>query len=229
VNPGETISLAVQFADVAMSDDGVSVKKLLAVTSPVGSTSASASADQIWQYNPTDGWKKYYFYKRGSITKWCEVGSTTEIDDSVKFNVGTAFFFVRASGTTSSTTDITLSGNVKSLAATPSYAVGVGETVMICNSWPMGLKVRDFNTFNTAGGVGSTSASASADQIWRYNPTTGWKKYYFYKRGSTTKWCVAGTTNEIGEDEVIAAGEGFFFVRASGSASVATEIKFRAN
>lgn len=198
----------------------------MTLDAPVGSTSASASADQIWQYTPDNGWKKYYFYKRGTTTKWCEAGSTTEIDDSVTFNVGTAFFFVRASGSSSSTTTVTLAGGVKSLSDTPAYSVGIGETVMMCYPWPMGLKVKDFNNYNEAGGVGSTSASASADQIWRYDPTDGWTKYYFYKRGTTTKWCLAGSTTEIGDDEVIPAGEGFFFVRASGSASAATEIKF---
>ena len=72
--------------------------------------------------------------------------------------------------------------------------------------------------------LGGTQAAGGADQIWTYDGHT-WTKYYYYKRGATTKWCVAGSTVEIGDDVTIAAGSAFFFVRST-DASGATTIQF---
>ena len=72
--------------------------------------------------------------------------------------------------------------------------------------------------------LGATSAIGTADQIWTYDGHT-WTKYYYYKRGSTVKWCLAGGTTEIGDDITVPAGSAFFFVRST-AASGATTIAF---
>ena len=66
--------------------------------------------------------------------------------------------------------------------------------------------------------AGSTSAIAAADQIWTYDGHE-WTKYYYYKRGATTKWCVAGSTTEIGDDVVLKSGQSFYFIRSNTSDS----------
>ena len=70
-----------------------------------------------------------------------------------------------------------------------------------------------FQKYNSAP-AGATGANSTADQIWTYNGFT-WTKYYYYKRGTTTKWCLAGGTSEIGDDVVIQSAAGFFFVRSN--------------
>ena len=101
VRTGSTTAMGVQFENVGETA-GIPIKKLVIVGNPLGSTSAIGAADQIWTY---DGhtWTKYYYYKRGTTSKWCQAGSTTEIGDDVVVDAGSAFFFVRstaASGTT---------------------------------------------------------------------------------------------------------------------------------
>ena len=82
---------------------GIPIKSLLTVSDPRGSTSAKSDVDQIWTY---DGytWTKYYYFTRGSTTKWCEAGSTEEIGDDVVISSGQAFFFVRSDAATEDVT-----------------------------------------------------------------------------------------------------------------------------
>ena len=94
VAKGSTTAIGVQFENVD-GTDGIPVKSIVTVGTPLGATAANAAADQIWTF---DGytWTKYYFYKRGSVAKWCLAGSTTEIGDNVTIGTGSAFFFVRS-------------------------------------------------------------------------------------------------------------------------------------
>lgn len=71
--------------------------------------------------------------------------------------------------------------------------------------------------------LGGTQAAAAADQIWTYDGHT-WTKYYYYKRGATTKWCKAGTTVEIGDDVVLQPGQSFFFVRSTADSNATTTL-----
>ncbi len=214
VAKGSTTAMGVQFQPVDGSA-GIPIKSLITVSDPRGSTSATASADQIWTYDGHD-WTKYYFWKRGETTKWCKAGDTTktEIGDDVVLKSGQAFFFVRSSAATDDAT-ITLSGEVVPLATQVSYSVAKGSTTAMAWPWPEALKIKDFNNYNPDP-RGSTSATASADQIWTYDGHD-WTKYYFWKRGETTKWCKAGDTTktEIGDDVVLKSGQAFFFVRSS--------------
>ena len=93
--------MGVQFENVGEST-GIPIKKLVTVGNPLGATGANSGADQIWTF---DGytWKKYYFYKRGTTTKWCVAGSTEEISDNVVVEAGSAFFFVRSTAATGPT------------------------------------------------------------------------------------------------------------------------------
>ena len=91
---GSTTAMGVQFQAVDGAA-GIPIKSLLTVSAPIGSTSATTSTDQIWTY---DGhtWTKYYYFRRGSTTKWCKANSTEEIGDDVVISSGQAFFFVRS-------------------------------------------------------------------------------------------------------------------------------------
>ena len=213
--------MGVQFNDVATAG-GIPIKKLVTVGNPLGGTQAAAAADQIWTY---DGytWTKYYYYKRGTTTKWCLAGSTAEIGDDVVLNPGQSFFFVRSTADSNESTTLTLAGGVVTLTSKPTYSVAPGSTTAMAWPWPEAMKVKDFNKYNPDP-IGGTQAAAAADQIWTYDGYT-WTKYYYYKRGSTIKWCVAGSTAEIGDDVTIAAGSAFFFVRST-AASDTTAIQF---
>ena len=180
----------------------------MTVGTPAGATGANSGADQIWTF---DGftWKKYYFYKRGSTTKWCLSGTTTEIGDDIVLKSGQSFYFVR-SDTGDST--LTFAGAVVPLSSKVAYAVKASSTTAMAYPWPESMKIKDFQQFNSAP-AGATGANSGADQIWTFNGFT-WTKYYYYKRGSTTKWCLAGSTTEIGDDVVIPSAAGFFFVRS---------------
>ena len=213
--------MGVQFENVGEST-GIPIKKLVTVGNPLGSTSAIAAADQIWTFNGYT-WTKYYYYKRGATTKWCVAGSTTEIGDDVVLQPGQSFFFVRSTADSNATTTLTLAGGVVTLTSKPSYSVAAGSTTAMAWPWPEAMKIKDFNNYNPDP-RGSTSAIAAADQIWTFNGYT-WTKYYYYKRGTTTKWCVAGSTDEIGDSAVVEAGSAFFFVRST-AATGPTKIEF---
>ena len=197
----------------------IPVKKLVSCPDFVGSTSAKITVDQIWTYDQREGWSKYYYYKRGSTAKWCAEDTTTELTDDVTVAPGVAIFFVRASGAEKTT--LTFAGGVVDLSAEKTVSVASGETKIICNPWPTDIKIKDFSKCYAEGStpVGSTSAKITVDQVWLYDQTAGWSKYYFYKRGSTEKWCAEETTTEVGDNIVISGGKGFFFVRASGADS----------
>lgn len=102
VRTGSTTAMGVQFENLG-STAGIPVKSLVTVGNPIGQTGATAGADQIWTYNGFT-WTKYYFYKRGTTTKWCVAGSTTEIGDDVTVAMGSAFFFVRSNTAAGATT-----------------------------------------------------------------------------------------------------------------------------
>ena len=137
VNPGETKLLAVSFEGVDTKP--IPIKKLVSCENFAGSTAIKDTVDQIWTYTQAGGWAKYYYYKRSSTTKWCPAGSTTEVGDDVTVGPGTSIFFVRASGEAATT--ITLAGGVVDLSTVKTVDVAAGETKLICNPWPLDIKI----------------------------------------------------------------------------------------
>lgn len=208
--------LAVSFETT--NAEAIPVKSLVSCANFAGTTSLGDGADQIWTYSQADGWKKYFYYKRGATAGWRAQGTSTALGDDVKVSAGTAVFFVRATG--SAATTLTLSGGVVDLSSVKNVEVAAGETKLICNPWPMDIKIADFSNYYASGSVpaGTTSIGDGADQIWLYDQSTGWSKYYYYKRGANLRWCAQGSTTAVADDVVIPAGKGFFFVRATGSA-----------
>ena len=213
--------MGVQFENIGESA-GIPIKKLVTVGNPLGATGANSGADQIWTFNGYT-WTKYYYYKRGTTTKWCVAGSTTEIGDDVVLQPGQSFFFVRSTADSNETTTLTLAGGVVTLTSKPSYSVAAGSTTAMAWPWPEAMKIKDFNNYNP-NPLGATGANSGADQIWTFDGYT-WTKYYYYKRGTTTKWCEAGSTTEIGDNAVVEAGSAFFFVRSTAATST-TKIEF---
>ena len=229
---GETKLLAVNFENVADATPIKVVDLVKAEGGFVGSTDSSL-ADQIWTYSRQEGWNKYYYYKktRAPVAEyWAVVGGTSEIDANVSVGPGSSIFFVRSNGSSSSATTLTFAGGVVDLKTVKSVDVEKGETKLICNPWPIGMKISTFNNLFSSGTVvGSTDASL-ADQIWTYSRANGWKKYYYYKKTRAPVaeyWAVVGGTTEVTDVDTIDAGAGFFFVRSNSSSSAACTLAFK--
>ena len=106
------MALSVQFTPVDGSET-VKIVDLLTVATPKASPAFSANGDQIWKYDPTNGWIKYWW--RTASKNWVKNGSTTATEDTVRS--GDTVLFRRGNG--GATTTITLSGAVRPFEAQP--------------------------------------------------------------------------------------------------------------
>jgi hypothetical protein len=189
------------------------------VENPSGGLTIGVGADQIWRWDTTAAnWVKYFWRSGRGVTTpcWCKENETIETTDTVP--VGENVFFFRGGSTA---TTITLAGGVKSFAATTSYSVNKGNFVFMGYPWPINMNIANFSNFYSAGSPsGALVLGVVADQIWRWDTASdNWVKY-FYRSGrgvSTPGWCKENETT-ITED-IIPAGEGFFFFRG-GAATV---------
>ena len=84
------------------------------------------------------------------------------------------------------------------------------------------IAVKDLVSIPEADQKGSNGFGATADQIWMWDVSnTTWKKYFFRKQGTRViGWCKQGET-AVTED-TLADGDGFFFVRPTGSGALVT-------
>ena len=84
------------------------------------------------------------------------------------------------------------------------------------------IAVKDLISIPEADQKGAPSFGGTADQIWAWDVSnTAWKKYYFRKQGTRVfGWCKQGQT-AVTED-TLANGDGFFFVRPTGSGTTVT-------
>ena len=198
----------------------------------VGSTDENL-ADQIWTYSRAEGWNKYYYYKktRTPVAEyWAILGGTTEVPANRTAAPGTSIFFVRSDSPSSSATTLTFAGGVVDITTAKVVDVAIGETKLICNPWPIGMKISNFNTLFSSGSVVGSTDENLADQIWTYSRANGWKKYYYYKKTRTPVaeyWAILGGTTEVTDADTIDAGAGFFFVRSDSPSSEACTLTFK--
>jgi hypothetical protein len=118
-----------------------------------------------------------------------------------------------------------MAGAVKALdGSATSYTVASDQLVFMANPWPTPLAIAEFNAYQSTP-AGSASIDDTADQIWRWDTTNAqWTKYFFRKQRSTVYgWCTSGETTAT--EDVIPAGEGFFFRRGSGAATDTIQLK----
>lgn len=207
-------ALAVQFEDVG--GGSINVKDVVTVANSAGSNEINDTADQIWRWDTAKAeWTKYFFRKqRTTVYGWCKAGETTETTDTIP--VGETFFFRR--GTGSAATSITLAGAVKPFTGSGTYTASGDQLVFMANPWPTAITIKGFEA-NQTSPVGSNEINDTADQIWRWDTAKAeWTKYFFRKQRTTVYgWCKAGET--VATEDVIPAGEGFFFRRGAGSAA----------
>ena len=79
------------------------------------------------------------------------------------------------------------------------------------------IAVKDLVTVANPTGGGQIG---TADQIWRWNTVTAsWTKYFYYSSRGQTRW-VESTATTTATTDTIPAGEGFFFQRAGGAATI---------
>lgn len=199
--------LSVQFEGVGETST-LPIASLVTVGAPKGGKSIAVSADQIWLWDPTNAdWVKYFY--RSTNQSWCKSGQTTVTPDTVK-NGDTVFFY---RGTGGAATTLTLSGGVTPFAGSPVYAdLVAGKYYLMSYPWPVDLQVKNFKNYQGAP-KGGKSIAVSADQIWRWDTENNdWIKYFY--RSTNTSWCKSGT--QVETEDVIPAGEGFFFYRGTG-------------
>lgn len=229
---GETKLLAVNFENVADATPIKVVDLIKAEGGFVGSTDENI-ADQIWTYSQTDGWNKYFYYKktRAPVAEyWAVCGGTTQLPENRAVSAGASIFFVRSSGAASSATTLTFAGGVVDIKSAKVFNVVKGETKLICNPWPIGMKVSTFNALFSSGAVVGSTDENIADQIWTYDQSKGWKKYFYYKKTRAPVaeyWALCGGTTQVTDADTIDAGAGFFFVRSSGAASSDCSLTFK--
>ena len=125
------MALSVQFTPV---DGSATIKlvDLLTIGTPKASPTFAATGDQIWKYDPTEGWIKYWW--RTASKNWVKNGSTTITEDTV--SSGDTLLFRRGNGATATT--LTLSGAIRPFEAKPLYDnITAGTSRFIAYPWPV--------------------------------------------------------------------------------------------
>ena len=177
--------------------------------------------DQIWRYDSGENmWVKYGYYKtsRTATPAWKRYDAANnaflELTDDDVVTAGDTILFYRGGAQTT----LTLSGAVKAFVATPSYALSAHAYTFIAYPWPVAFPIADISNYYA--GVGATSFGSLMDQVWRYDANENmWVKYGFYKtsRTATPAWkrydSINNTFLDLGESDVIPAGQGFLFYR----------------
>ena len=189
---------------------------VLTVATPKASPAFGGSGDQIWKYDPTDGWIKYWW--RTASKNWVKNGQTTVTEDTVRS--GDTVLFRR--GNSSPATTITLSGAVRPFEAQPVYDnITAGTSRFIGYPWPVAFDAKTLPLYQKVGPKASPAFGVNGDQIWTYDADFGWQKYWY--RTASKTYRLNGAAADA-ESIMIPAGEGFFFRR--GNSSTAETITF---
>ena len=190
----------------------IPVTNLVKVATPKGAPVFGVAADQIWTYDITGGWNKYFY--RTSNKNWCKQGQTTTTTDVLDRSTGTTIFFRRGGG--GAATTLTLSGAVKPFEASQVYAgITAGTFRFIAYPWPVPFTLDNLKNCQTAPKAAPVFGVAS-DQVWTYDMEANtWVKYFY--RTASKGYCQQGTTTVT--DAVVPAGEGFFFRRGGGGST----------
>ena len=204
------MALSVQFEPVDGKTE-IAIVDLFTVASHKGTPVFGANADQIWKYDPVNGWVKYWW--RTTSSNWVKQGETSATTDTVKN--GDTLMFRRGGGSTATT--LTLSGAVKPFAGQAVYeGIAANSSRFIGYPWPVDFNAATLPLYQTAGAKGTPVFGANADQIWLYDTVNGWIKYWY--RSTSSAYCKQGTTTPATTIS-IPAGQGFMFRRGGGAAA----------
>ena len=208
---GNFKALSLQFDDVG-GLTSIPVTNLFTIANPKGGLSFANVADQIWTYDISGGWNKYYY--RTANKNWCKQGQTTTTTDVLDRTSGSTIFFRRATGAAATT--ITLSGAVKPFEASAVYSgITAGTFRFVAYPWPVDFPLNNLKNCQSAPKGGLSFANV-ADQVWIYDMANNrWVKHYY--RTANKSYCAQGTTTATAA--VVPAGEGFFFRRATGAST----------
>ena len=215
------MALSIQFDDIT-GETSIPVTNLFKVAAPKGAPIFAAAADQLWTYDITGGWNKYFY--RAANKDWCKQGQTTTTTDVLDKTTGTTIFYRRATG--SAATTLTLSGAVKPFSGSTAYTgITAGTFRFVCYPWPVSFELDSLKNCQAAP-KGAPIFSAAADQVWTYDKVANtWVKYFY--RSVNKGYCLQGTTTTV--DVSVPAGEGFFFRRATGAAAETITFTFSAD
>ena len=207
---GQSVALAIQFSPVDGAST-VSITNLLTVATPKASPTFGVTGDQLWKYDPSTGWVKYWW--RTASKNWVKNGTTAITEDTVA--PGDTVLFRRGNG--ASATTISLSGAIRPFEATPVYSdITAGTSRFIGYPWPVAFDAITLPLYQTVGPKGSPTFGVTGDQIWTYDSVTGWKKYWY--RTASKTYRLNGSSSDA-TSIPIAVGEGFFFRRGNGGAA----------
>ena len=202
------MALSVQFTPID-GTEAIKLVDLLTVATPKASPAFSANGDQIWKFDATEGWIKYWW--RTANKNWVKNGMTTTTEDTVRS--GDTLLFRRGGG--AGATTITLSGAVRPFIATPEYSgITPNTSCFIAYPWPLAFDAKTLPLYQKVGPKAAPAFSANADQIWTYDPDLGWQKYWY--RTASKAYRLNGATTDA-ESIMIPAGKGFMFRRGGGA------------
>ena len=205
---GQSTTLSVQFVPVDGAET-VKIVDLLTVATPKASPAFGDNGDQLWKYDPTVGWIKYWW--RTASKNWVLKGQTAATTDTV--SPGDTVLFRRGGGGTATT--ITLSGAVKPFTGSTQYTgIVAGTSRFIGYPWPVDFDAKTLPTYQTVGPKGSPAFGDNGDQIWTYDSKNGWVKYWYRTASKTYRMKGAATD---AESIMIPAGQGFIFRRGGGA------------
>ena len=203
------MALSVQFEPVDGKEE-IKLTDLLTVAVHKGTPVFGTAADQLWKYDATSGWVKYWW--KSTSSNWVKQGETAVTTDTVKS--GDTLMFRRGGGST--VTTITLSGAVKPFEGQSAYAnIAANSSRFIGYPWPVEFDASTLPLYQTAGAKGTPVFGTAADQIWIYDPTDGWIKYWY--RSNISAYAKQGTTTAA--KIPVPAGQGFMFRRGGGAAA----------
>ena len=207
---GKSMALSVQFTPVDGAET-VKIVDLLTVAVPKASPAFGVAGDQLWKFDPAEGWIKYWW--RTANKNWVKNGSTTTTEDTVR--PGDTLLFRRGGG--AAVTTITLSGAVHQFEAQPVYDnITAGVSYFIAYPWPVDFDAKTLPLYQKVGPKAAPAFGVAADQIWTYDPDLGWQKYWY--RTASKAYRLNGAAADA-ESIMIPAGQGFMFRRGGGAAA----------
>ena len=202
------MALSVQFDPVSGKEE-TKLVDLFTVANHKAWPSFGGNADQIWRYDATAGWVKYWW--RTASANWVKQGETVATEDTVK--AGDTLMFRRGGG--AAVTTITLSGAVRPFNGQAVYeGIAANSSRFIGYPWPVDFNAATLPLYQTKGAKAWPSFGGNADQIWTYDSTKGWIKYWY--RTANAAYCKQGST-ETAKSIIIPAGQGFMFRRGGGA------------
>ena len=227
---GGNKTFAVTLTDCANPGAAVRVDQLLASEDFYGNS--FANADQIWRWDTTvNKWAKYFYERKGRPGQytyaWKKYNyAESKVEDITGVDVvepGETFIFTRAGAADS--ISLTLSGQVAEFTVTPAYQIPAGGNVFMAYPWPIEIKISALESLVAAETYAAFygNSFANADQIWRWDASINkWAKYFYERKGrpgqytyAWKKWNYAESkVEDLTNDDVVHAGEGFIFTRA---------------